>query len=77
MVFSVIGVVLDGGRAIQVITARYKPGQQSGLVDLTKESGAVAQLEVRGAVAAYIVLLTLSIISVIAALVRSPAPRGG
>jgi len=76
MVFSVIGVVLDGGRAIQLLRLDISL-DSSPIGDLTKESGAVAQLEVRGAVAAYIVLLTLSIISVIAALVRSPAPRGG
>jgi hypothetical protein len=64
-VVAPFGYVIDGGRAIRVLSGRFKPGPQPHLVDLTKEQGRVAQLIPRGVAFAYQVLVLLSLIAIV------------
>ncbi len=61
-----VGVMIDGGRAIEVITQRYKPDtprEPIELTDLTKDRGRYAQLIPRGCVRACWFLSLSAIIS--------------
>jgi hypothetical protein len=63
-VVAPIGYIIDGGRAIRVITDRYKPSLQLG-IDITKEQGKTAQLIPRAVAIAYALLFLLAVLIVL------------
>lgn len=61
IIVSIPSYLFDGGKALQVITPRYKTADYpKHFVDLTKEQGKYAQVISRGAIRAYQVLIFLS-----------------
>jgi hypothetical protein len=62
--FSGIGLFFDGGKAIRVVTGRYKPERYPKFfVDLTENAGRNSQLLPRAAVSAYLVLIFIAIVT--------------
>jgi formylglycine-generating enzyme required for sulfatase activity len=67
LIVGPFGWVFDRGRAIQVITFRYKRRERAGFQDLTEEHGKNANLMLRAAAMSYILLTGLCLCAAIIA----------
>lgn len=66
-----VGYWVDGGRAIRVLTNRYRPAYPPHLVDMTADHGRSAQLIPRGVFDAYKLLVVITLVAVA---IRRAAP---
>jgi hypothetical protein len=65
LVVSLLSLAADHGRALQVITSRYKPPQRSWFIDLTEKRGRHSQLIARGAIRAFQLLVILGFVAAV------------
>lgn len=56
-IIPALGLAFDAGKAIRVVTSRFKPEHHPLLIDMTEDEGRSAQLIPRGAMFAYQLLM--------------------